>query len=363
MTTLTTPPSKETTARRAMLFMLLAALLLVLVVFRPLGSALLLAAVLAVVLWPPQQWLTRRLRGQSVLAASLVLMLVIGLFLGPLVWMSAFVVAEVIGAARFISETVQSEGTRGLLEKLPWGMSQGVSSILEKLGADSSQLTASLQEQLTQSGGSAATMLGAALAATGALMFQGVMMLIALFFFLTNKEGVITWLDEASPLQRGQTRELGREFVTVCKSVVVSTAATALIQALAALVGYFIARVPYPFFFFLLTFVLAFIPAVGAAAVCFLAAGILLVTGHTWTALFLAIYAVVVVGLIDNVAKPWLMKGDLHLHGAVVFFALLGGLAALGPIGLLVGPLAVALFLTLLRMYHRDYPSKPSTIK
>jgi predicted PurR-regulated permease PerM len=57
------------------------------------------------------------------------------------------------------------------------------------------------------------------------------------------------------------------------------------------------------------------------------------------------------------VVKPFLIKDELELGGAVVFFALIGGIGAFGMAGLLIGPLAVATFLTLLRMYRRDFVS------
>jgi predicted PurR-regulated permease PerM len=55
------------------------------------------------------------------------------------------------------------------------------------------------------------------------------------------------------------------------------------------------------------------------------------------------------------VVKPLLIKRGMNLHGTVVFFALIGGIATFGAIGLLLGPLIVALFLSLIRMYHEDY--------
>lgn len=345
----------DTSARRALQVMLLGALVLVLAVFRPFGAALFLAAVLAMVLWPLHKWLTKRLWGHSAVAAGILVTLVVALVLGPLVGLSAFLVAETANAVQFVSETVRSEGARGLIAKLPDSIETQVQRLLERLNFDSAETMGSVQKHLTSAGGTAAAALGAAVSATGSLLFQSTMMVLALFFFLTNKEGLLNWLDDASPLRRGQTRELFAEFVRVCKSVIVSTAATALVQAIAALVGYFIASVPYPLFFFALTFFIAFIPAAGAASVCIAAAGIKLLTGHPWMALFLVIYAVVVVGLVDNVIKPLLMKGGIQMHGAIVFFALLGGLAAFGAMGLLIGPLAVALFLAMLRMYQRDY--------
>jgi predicted PurR-regulated permease PerM len=66
-----------------------------------------------------------------------------------------------------------------------------------------------------------------------------------------------------------------------------------------------------------------------------------------------------VVGLVDNVVKPLIVKRGLQLHGAIVFFALLGGLAVFGAVGLVIGPLIVALFLALVRMHERDYGTPP----
>jgi predicted PurR-regulated permease PerM len=132
------------------------------------------------------------------------------------------------------------------------------------------------------------------------------------------------------------------------------------VQAVAALVGYLIARVPSPYFFALLTFFVAFIPAIGAAVVCLFAALLLLVPGHPYMALFLAVWGLAVVGLVDNLVKPLLIKRGLEIHGAIVFFSLIGGLAMFGAIGLLLGPLIVSLFLAVVRMYHRDYsPADP----
>jgi predicted PurR-regulated permease PerM len=58
---------------------------------------------------------------------------------------------------------------------------------------------------------------------------------------------------------------------------------------------------------------------------------------------------------VDNLVKPLLIRRGLEIHGAIVFFSLIGGLTTFGAIGLLVGPLVVGLFLAVLRIYHRDY--------
>jgi predicted PurR-regulated permease PerM len=126
--------------------------------------------------------------------------------------------------------------------------------------------------------------------------------------------------------------------------VLASLFLTALVQGAAATAGYLIAGVPNPIFFGLLTFLAAFIPSVGTTIVALPLAGLVLALGHPWSALFLASWALLVVGLIDNVVKPLLIKEGVRLDGAVLFFALIGGLALFGAVGLLVGPLAVASF-------------------
>ena len=65
--------------------------------------------------------------------------------------------------------------------------------------------------------------------------------------------------------------------------------------------------------------------------------------------LFLALWALVVVGLIDNLLRPLLIRGGVHLHGALVFFSLIGALAAFGGVGLFLGPLALVFFLATVR--------------
>jgi len=248
---------------------------------------------------------------------------------------------------------VRSEGVAGLVEKLPGPFDVYARSALERLG-DLGQL---VQKHATEQGPRAASAVASALAATGSLVFDLAMMLIALYFLLVNGKDFLAWLDSVSPLHSTQTRELMAEFRKVSYAVIVATLATAAVQAAVAFIGYLIARVPHPMFFATLTFFVAMIPAIGAAGVCLFAALILLATGHPYMSLFLAVWGVAVVGLIDNVVKPFLIKGELEMGGALVFFALIGGIGAFGMVGLLVGPLALAAFLTLLRMYRRDFTS------
>lgn len=343
------------TARRFFILVLLATTVLLALVIRPLASALFMAAVVAGVLEPVQRRLARLVGGRQHLGSGLLVLALVLVLLGPLVALAAFLIDEGQQALAFIVGVVRGDGAAHLLTKLPGWLQKVATAGLARL----QDADAGLEKQLGAQGGRAVATVWAALSATGSAIFGAVMMLIALYFLLAEGGDLVTWLEGALPLRPGQTRELLAEFKKVSYSVIVSSVITSAVQAIAALIGFFVGRVPHPVFFGAVTFFGAFVPAIGAAGVCLFAAAILFITGHGYAALFLALWGVLVVGLVDNLVKPLLIKIGMEMHSAVVFFALLGGLGAFGSIGLLVGPLVVALFLSLVRIYRRDYRPQP----
>ncbi len=348
----------ELAAKRFFLGLLAISIFLLGMVLYPLAEALFMAAVLAGALWPINVRLSRKVRNRRQLSAGLIIFGVLVLLVTPVVGLSAFVIGEATAGFKFVTKTVRSEGVTGLLDRAPGPIKAIGTEILKRVPVEEATT------QVTEQGGQAFTFVASTLSATGSLVFQLAMFLIALFFLLAEGEKAIAWLDAASPLREGQTRELLREFKKVSYAVLMSTGITAAVQTVAALIGYLIARVPHPIFFAVVTFFVAFVPAVGAGSVCVAAALLLLVTGHTYSAIFLGIWGVLVVGLVDNAVKPLLIKGDIEMDGAVVFFSLIGGLAAFGAVGLLIGPLVVAGFLALMRMYRRDFtPQSPVPVQ
>jgi predicted PurR-regulated permease PerM len=247
--------------------------------------------------------------------------------------------------------TLANEGVASLVQYVPGFLKEHAARVV----ADLPRTVEKLPETAATHGGEAAAAVGGILSATGNFAFQATMMLIALYFFLVDGTKLVAWLSDVVPLKRGQLAELLSDFRRVAVAVLISTVATAGLQAVVALGGYLIARVPNPVFFTLATFLFALIPAVGGGGAVLAVALLKLATGSTLAAIFLVVWGTVVVGLVDNVVKPLLMRGGLEIHGAAIFFALLGGLAAFGPIGLVAGPLALAFLIAVVRIYSRDF--------
>ena len=342
-------------ARRNLIVLLLGAMVLVTIVFWPIAGALFLGAVIAGLLWPLQLRLTRRFRGSRGLSAATLVLATAVLVAAPVVGMSIVVGKQAAEVAMFVSSTFQRSGVEGLLRHLPEPVKKMARDGLQRLPRERNEnIDASVQRTLSEQSGNAVAVVGTAISVTSTLAIRSVLMLIALYFFLYEGDKVVEWVDENAPLERGNARQLLGEFRKVSSSVVLSLVVTAVVQAGAALLGYVMASVPHPLFAASVTFIAAFVPAVGAGAACLSVAAIVGLSGHTSAAIFLAIWGLTVVSLVDNVLRAFLIRDGSGIHGAVIFFALLGGLEAFGVLGLLLGPLAVALFLAILRMQRQN---------
>jgi predicted PurR-regulated permease PerM len=343
-------------ARRTFIVLILVALALVLALALPFGAGFVFAAVLAGALGPLHRKLTLLLRERPTLAASLLTLGVLLLVLLPLGGFGAFMIAELVNGTKFIAETLRSEDMNALLARLPQPLHDWAQELIRTAFGDASKLSEAVTRQAGAYTGEVARAVTRAVSATGSAVVQITMSLIAFFFLLIDGPALVSWMAESSPLMPGQMRELLAEFRRVSTAVLVSSLVTSGVQALVALAGYIVAGVPQPVFFGLLTFFVAFVPAVGAGGVCLLAALLVLALGHGWAALFLALWGLVVVSLVDNWVKPLLVQRGMHMHGAVVFFALIGGISVFGAVGLLVGPLIVTFLVALVRIYRRDFP-------
>jgi predicted PurR-regulated permease PerM len=318
-------------------------------VVRPFAEVLFMAAVVATVTGPIVAALSRRMGGRRGGAAAIVTIgLLLGL-VGPLAGMVTVLVAQSSDAAAWLSRAVREDGLGGLIGRLPRSLQPVASQVAERIPHGVKELEAAFQGAL---GSGALSTVGGALQATGAALSGLLLFFVALFFLLADGPRLVEWLKEMLPLPAGKTAVLFGYLRTVTTSVVVSTLATSGVQALLALVGYLIAGVPSAIFFAVLTFFTSFIPAVGTMLVWLPLAALKIATGHGVAGAFLVAWGALVVGMADNFVKPVLIRRGVSFPVGLVFFALIGGLAAFGPVGLVAGPLTLAFLVAIIRAWH-----------
>jgi len=189
-----------------------------------------------------------------------------------------------------------------------------------------------------------------------------VVMLVGLYYFLADGSEMTDALMRLIPLDRPYLEQLAVEFGNLSRAVVLSMLLAAGAQGVLAGIGYWLCGLESVFLLTLVTTLFAMVPLVGATAVWGSCAVWLYLDGNTFAAVGLAIYGTLVVSLADNLIKPIILHGSSNLHPLVALLSVLGGVEALGPIGVFVGPMVVALLHTLLVMLQKElhrFDAKP----
>jgi predicted PurR-regulated permease PerM len=190
----------------------------------------------------------------------------------------------------------------------------------------------------------------------GQLLFNLVLFLIILFFFLVDGEKFIRYLFNLLPINVSHEAQILKRFQALSYSWIFVSLTMALLQGLIAGIGYGIAGVPSPVLWGLVTTLAAFVPFVGAMIIWLPLAVIYLALGHYFWAIFLIVWGLIPVGTTDNFVRPFLLRGGgIELHPLILFIAIFGGLFAYGVFGLILGPIIVVFISTVLYIYQLEF--------
>jgi predicted PurR-regulated permease PerM len=194
---------------------------------------------------------------------------------------------------------------------------------------------------------------------TGRLAFQllfGLLILaLTLYFFLADGPAMIEAVQKMLPMDPQHQSELLLDFEQTSRAVVLAMLSAAAVQGITAGIGYAVVGMDYLILLIMLTTIAALIPFVGPMVVwvpvCIYLA---FIQERFMAAGGLALWGLLVVATIDNVVKAFVLHGGSQLHPLLALLSILGGVQAMGPIGLVVGPMIVSLLQTLLGILHRE---------
>ncbi|WP_122090445.1 AI-2E family transporter [Halalkalicoccus subterraneus] len=192
---------------------------------------------------------------------------------------------------------------------------------------------------------------GAALQA----LFGLALVLFLLYYLLKDGACFVSWLKEATPLPPDVTDRLYCRIDATTWAVIVGHIFVAFVQGLAGGIGLLIAGVPSPVFWTAVMVLLALLPLIGAFLVWAPAGVYLLLIGQPYAGLFLLVYGVVVVSMIDNYLRPIVIDSGAQLNPGVILVGVFGGIYSLGFVGLFVGPIALGILGATLSTVTNDY--------
>lgn len=175
-----------------------------------------------------------------------------------------------------------------------------------------------------------------------------------LFFLLRDGPTLGTEIRAVSPFSRAQESDMVRHLAATVRAGMLALVLVPVVEALVAVVGFAIFGLPAPFLWGALVGFAGLIPVVGTPLAWVPAGLYLLATGPPWRGIGLLLWGALVIGMVGHVVKPLLLRGGAQIHPLLGFLAILGGLFAFGPAGLIVGPVILSLAMSALRIYRYD---------
>jgi predicted PurR-regulated permease PerM len=309
-------------------------------ILAPFITALALAAIIVVICYPLNdfflRYLTRRNRSLAALLSTFVVLLVI---VTPITLISMLLVNEFITFYHTLDVGTQ----------LPIDVQ--LSSIEDQLQAYIPGFDINLSEQIKESVSWFTHNLGSIFAGTVSVILTFLIALLGSFYLFRDGKRLIEWLISISPLDDDEDRVIFDRVARSVRSVATGTVLLAIIQGLASGIGFSIFGINQAILWGSVAALGALLPGIGTSGVMIPAIGYLFYIGATGNAVGLLVWALVAIVVVDNIIGPYLMGRGNNLHPFIVLVSVLGGVSLFGPIGFILGPVCMTLFMVLLELY------------
>ena len=342
----TAPALDDAREHRALAWAAAGSVALIFWIVRPIGLGILVGTLLAFITQPVFErlkvWIGARWAALVMVVGS---GLAVAATLGGVGWL-------LVARGTVLSEDlVAAVGPRGLVEEAlarvgPIAERVGVSP--DAVRAHARALAGDVVDIATRSAEQIAS-------ATASALVGWLFVMLAMHYVLRHGAGVSRRLQDMLPLRPAYTTALIAEFRRVGQATLLGSVVIGLVQGVLATIGFWISGVPEPIVFGVATMIASFVPVVGTLLVIIPTGVVLALTGHPTTAVIeLAWGLLVVIAVTDYVIRPRLVRGAADVPPLVTFASLYGGVEVFGLEGLLVGPMVMAVAITVLRLYGAE---------
>ncbi|EYF05982.1 AI-2E family transporter [Chondromyces apiculatus] len=180
---------------------------------------------------------------------------------------------------------------------------------------------------------------------------------VSLYYFLRDGDRLRRWLFRASPFSENQTRELFSSVRETVNGAILGLIATSLVQGGLTLAALYIFGIPQAFLLGIAATLMSFLPLIGTTPVTFGAAIYLFVSGRYGAGVGMIVSAFIV-GISDNVVRPWAQSSRGDMHPLLALLGIFGGIELFGASGVFIGPIVAAMAVWALDTYIRLYPRR-----
>jgi predicted PurR-regulated permease PerM len=324
--------------------------------------AIFLAAIFSGMLYGVYRRFVRWFRGRESLASIVTILVFVVLLVVPLTAFLGLVTKQALEVSEAVGPWIQRQVSEPdeldrLLERLPFA------DVLEPYDE---QVTQKVGEVAGRVGGFVVSKLAAATKGTVIFLFMLFVMLYAMFFFLKDGRSLLNRILYYMPLSPEAEDRMVEKFVSVTRATIKGTLVIGILQGALAGGAFAVVGIPAVAFWGTIMAVLSILPGVGIAIVWIPGAIYLAVIGKTAAAVGLTLWCALVAGTVDNLLRPRLVGRDTQMPDLLILLGTLGGLTLFGAVGLIVGPIVAALFVTVWEIYgetFKDVLPEPTAVR
>lgn len=324
-------------------------------VMRPFILNIFLAAIFTSVLFPAHDHLARRLGGRRGIASILMVLLVFVVVAVPVSIIAILVYSEAIsGYTAFVAEVPRLAEQLSGIDLLEWARGVPVlSDYADEL--EPLQLSEMLRNAVRSISSFVLDATQRSFVSASTALANFVLVLLLMFFFFQSGHRLLMVVYNAVPMPNRELREIATETRRTTTATLISTLLIGMIEGGYGAVLFLVFGLPSPFLWGIVIMILSMIPLIGTNLVLVPAGAILIATGRIWAGILMIALGLGGVAVTQNVIKPKLLGDRSGLHPALALLATIGGIAWLGLIGFLVGPLVATLFLVVWQQFGIRY--------
>jgi predicted PurR-regulated permease PerM len=174
------------------------------------------------------------------------------------------------------------------------------------------------------------------------------------FFALRDEADLRKFVSGLSPLRKKQENDLIKQFKDITNSIIYGQIIVGIFQGIAAGIGLWLFGVPNAFLLTVLALILSIIPVIGPGLLYVPVTVYMIITGNPFLAIGYLLYNLLIVSALENILRAHIVQKKAKLSQVIALIGMIGGLLVFGVLGLILGPLILAYFVTFLRAYKED---------
>jgi predicted PurR-regulated permease PerM len=306
------------------------------------------AIVFAIVFYPVNRFVLRFVKLPG-LAAAITVVVILAVILGPFSYITYLLASELSNVS------FQGASPQGIAKMLDHPYVKPVAAkLLSVLNISAAQLKQSIVQNMTGIGQKLLAYLPGKLGDIAGATASFAFMAFALFFLLKDGPRLLEKARSYMPFSHEQKERLTRQMQDIIISTIYGGVAVGVAQGIIGFIGFMVVGFESAILWGLCITVASFIPLVGSFIVWGPAVVYLFFTAHIKAGIVLALIGVLGISMVDNVLRPIIIKGRVQLPFLLIFFSVLGGIGVFGMIGLVLGPLVLALFISVLDIFKSE---------